>query len=360
MEKKESLNKISTKQKIFSLLLEQNNSPISGEVLAEKCNVSRTAIWKSINALREEGYLIDGTTNNGYILKKENDVFSRESFLSYFISSYPDFSKSNIECFSEIDSTNNYAKRLLSESQNLFDTQENFTQTGYKLNNSVIIAETQTSGRGRLGRTFISPKRTGIYLSIIHIPKGGIKDPSQITAISAVAVCRAIKKLFKFSPQIKWVNDIFYKNKKIAGILTEGIYNFETKQIESAVIGIGINIFDNPIFVKDNIKIAGSICGDMKTSQSIPRMKLAAQITGEVLSILNEDKQKVICEYKENSLLIGKQITVFPVIGDISKSFTAKAIDINQNAELVVELSDGTQKNLNSGEVTIKSESLCE
>ena len=336
---------MTTKQKVFELLSQNRDSYISGEKLAQECGVSRAAIWKVVKAIRDEGFEIDGSNNNGYTLKsnQESDILSQQVLEYTFSQSFPEFAHSHIEYFDSIDSTNNYAKKLLA-------------QDAGKYHQAIITAQTQTAGRGRIGRRFESPAGTGVYLSLIITPKGGITQPAIITAWSAVAVCRAIKKVFGIQPAIKWINDIYVKNdgvlKKAAGILTEGITNFETGQIESAVIGIGINIKPSEEIKKSQAKaIAGYL---LKTTDSAPsRALFISQIAGEVFKIFEEPAEKVIAEYKGLMFLLGQTLTIYPLIGDEKSAYEATAIDLDQNAGLVVELADGTKKTLSSGEVTL-------
>ena len=348
---------MTTKEKVLDILLNKNNLQISGEMLAEHCGVSRTAIWKAINSLRNEGFQIEGTTNGGYIIKNEKDAFNKELFSQYFSSNYKTFSNSYIECFSEIDSTNTYAKRILAENGNMRNPNGELTTFGEKYNNSIILAECQTNGRGRLGRIFYSPKKTGIYMSLIYCPKGGITEPSRLTAFSAVAVRRAIKKLYNINAKIKWINDIFVNGKKVCGILTEGFTNFETGSIETAIIGIGINIEENEDFSSNGISnIAGGILNkEEEEKTTIGRCELASVVAGEVLTVLNEEPSSVMNEYKEGSFIIGKTVEIHPVIGDDSKNYNAQVLDIDNSASLVVRLSDGSTKTLSSGEISLKS-----
>lgn len=331
-----------TKEKVLHALLQSFNSSVSGQELAQQCNVTRAAIWKAVSTLREEGCQIEGTTNGGYILTQKPDLFTTQAFIEQFSKDFPEYRTIYIECFKQIDSTNTYAKKLLSNQT----TEMNYAP-------GVIIAEEQTQGRGRLGRAFISPYKSGIYISIIYSPKGGITNPAIITASSAVAVCRSIKKLFGITPDIKWINDLFINKKKVCGILTEGFTNFETGTIDSAIIGIGVNISQN---TKDFSPELLSIVGSIQKETSVSRVELASQIAGQVLSILQEDSKSVIQEYKSMSFLIGKEVLVHPVIDQESSDYTAKVIDINSDASLVVSLPDGQTKVLNSGEVSLKSD----
>ena len=269
---------------------------------------------------------------------------------------FPDFAHSHIEYFETIDSTNTYAKKLAA-------------QDPIKYHQAIIVAESQTAGRGRIGRSFESPAGTGVYLSLIITPQGGITQPAVITASAAVAVCRAIKKLYGVQPAIKWINDIYVQNdgvlKKAVGILTEGVTNSKTGQVESAVIGIGINIEPSADIEKSPVKdILGYLSKapkiDDNTQPDTPpsRASFIAQIAGEVFKILDEPLSNVIEEYKSLMFMLGEPLVVHPLIGDDKSAYTAKAIDIDENAGLVVELTDGTTKVLSSGEVTLHQKNL--
>lgn len=344
---------MTTKQKVFQILTENKGSYVSGEKLALECGVSRAAIWKTVRAIRDEGFEIDGSNNNGYTLAGEQtaDILT-QAVLEYNLGqTFPEFSSSHIECFESIDSTNTYAKKLAA-------------QDAAKYHEAIIVAQSQTAGRGRIGRSFESPAETGVYLSLIITPKGGITQPAVITASAAVAVCRAIKKLYGVQPAIKWINDIYVQNggtlKKAVGILTEGITNFESGQIESAVIGIGVNIKPNDKIKKSEAKdIAGflteapQIDGGLPPDPAPSRARFIAEIAGQVFKILDEPLPRVIEEYKSMMFLVGKTLTVYPLIGDEKTAYQAKAIDVDQNAGLVVELEDRTTKVLSSGEVTL-------
>ena len=358
---------MTTKEKVLKLLAEAKGQAVSGETLAAECGVSRAAVWKAVNALREAGNAIEGTTNGGYVLA-DSDVFSAEIFSENFSSRFPDFSECHIECFKEIDSTNTYAKRVLAECGNLRSADGELTEAGRKYHRAVFVAESQTAGRGRLGRTFVSPEKTGIYISVIYAPKGGITNPARLTACAAVAICRAIKS---YNPQIKWINDIFVGGKKVCGILAEGVANFESGMIESAVVGMGINIKKNKTaFEGDLADVVGTLEeAFLQTSPDAPatslsRVQVAAEITGQVLNIFEEDASSeaahkaIIKEYKEASFLLGRELTVYPLIGDEKSSYKATATDIDENAGLVVKLADGSLRTLSSGEVTLKSSAV--
>ncbi len=368
---------MTTKEKVLQLLVQAKGQAVSGEVIAAECGVSRAAIWKAVKALREAGTSIEGTTNGGYVLA-DDDVFTTELFSETFSNRFPELSNCHIECFKEIDSTNTYAKRLLAECGNLRDSNGQLTASGQKYHKAVIVAESQTAGRGRLGRTFVSPEKTGIYISVIYAPKGGITNPARLTASAAVAICRAIKNVLAelpegctIEPQIKWINDIFVSGKKVCGILAEGVANFESGMIEAAVVGMGINIKKNKTaFEGELADVVGTLEDALSQTSpdapapSISRVQLAAEIAGQVLKIFEEDAlspeahKAIIKEYKEASFLLGQELTVYPLIGDQKSSYKATATDIDENAGLIVTLKDGSLKTLSSGEVSLKSSSL--
>ena len=261
---------------------------------------------------------------------------------------YPEFSGCHIECHKSIDSTNTYAKNLLAAAGDV---------TQY--NHAIITADTQTAGRGRIGRTFVSPADTGVYVSLVVTPKGGITQPALITAWTAVAVCRAIKNVYGTDVKIKWINDLYVNNggklKKCAGILTEGVTDCNTGLVNSAVIGIGINIKPSAQIQNSDAKaIAGYLSGAPDTTDVlVSQARFVAEIAGQVFHVLEEPAAKVIKEYKSKLFLLGQTLTVHPLIGDNKTAYTATAIDIDENAGLIVRLPDGTTKILSSGEVTL-------
>ena len=203
------MGKIRTQDKVLTLLVEKKGEAVSGESLAEQLSVSRTAIWKAITSLREEGYSITAVTNKGYVLEEEADILKSSVIAEKLSPEVRTLVGNRIEVFQEIDSTNTEAKRRASNKSDF-------------IKGSLLLAETQTAGRGRLGRTFYSPKQTGLYMSLLFQPDENYVDTSLMTACAAVAVCRALEK-WHIKAQIKWVNDVFVGNKKVCGILTEGI-----------------------------------------------------------------------------------------------------------------------------------------
>lgn len=261
-----------------------------------------------------------------------------------------------VQVFTEIDSTNLYAKKILTESKLKNDYE--------KFHGCIFVAEKQTQGKGRQGRSFYSPENAGIYMSMIYIYKEGIVNPALITASSAVGVCRCLKKNFEINPKIKWVNDLFLNNKKICGILTEGIINQTTSCIDAVVVGIGINLIkaakDFPSELKN---IAGTIINsDLAPNKDIDRNKLIAEIASSVFYCINESlkgNQQIITEYQQNTIFTpGMKLQVFPFAGNSENQYEAFFDKIDENANLIVKLADGNKKILYSGEVSLKSSTI--
>ena len=213
---------MSTKSEVLKLLEENKGTYLSGEELAIKLGCSRTAIWKAMKTLREEGYEILAVNNRGYALSKENNVLSEEAIRLGL-----NKKAVKIEVKREIPSTNQYLKQK--------GIEEEYEE------GSVVVAESQSAGKGRRGRHFYSPGKCGLYMSVLLKPKKTAQESLKITAAAAVAVCRAVEKVCKVSLGIKWVNDLYLGEKKVCGILAEMALAADGS-IEYAVVGIGINI----------------------------------------------------------------------------------------------------------------------
>lgn len=205
----------------------------------------------------------------------------------------------------------------------------------------VFIANSQTAGRGRLGRSFVSNSGAGIYISILTYPNERGADATAITARAAVALAKAVESLCKCEIKIKWVNDLFLGGKKLAGILTEGKMEKDGK-IAYQVVGMGINVYKKAI--SDEINgIATSIEGE--TNCAPDRSKLAATIIKEFLT----EGEDYYAEYKARSFIIGKKVTVIK----LTEQYEAKVIDINEDFSLTIER-DGESEKLFTGEISLK------
>lgn len=321
---------MSVKTKVLHILEMYKGESISGQELAEKLGVSRTAVWKAINSLKEEGYEINGISNKGYSLSIASDVLSSEGIRPFLSSEYKDIP---ITVYKTIGSTNTEAKLL---------TMQN------ALHGTVILSEEQTSGRGRMGRSFYSPSDSGIYMSIILKPNLDVSDSVLITTASAVAVCLAIDKFTASEPKIKWVNDIFINDKKVCGILTEAVTDIESGTINSVIVGIGLNV-KTENFPNEIKETAGAIFSS-HNSNSI-RNQLSAEIINNVLHMLDNLKNREFLKiYKERSMIIGERIKYLKN----NQWYEGYAEDIDECGGLVVFHDDGSKETLHSGEISVR------
>lgn len=213
----------------------------------------------------------------------------------------------------------------------------------------VIVAGEQTAGRGRLGRSFFSPGDSGVYMSLLLKPRIKPEDAVQITTAAAVSVCRALKILGISDAEIKWVNDIYLNNKKVCGILTESSFNPENRALDFAVLGVGINIYEAEEGFPEEIKaIAGAVFQERKGNL---RNRFIAEFLNAFFEYYNSlSSKKHMAEYKEKSFVLGKEINI--IQGEAVRS--GKAIDIDENCNLIVELPDGDTEKLYSGEISVK------
>ncbi|MBQ0039639.1 MAG: biotin--[acetyl-CoA-carboxylase] ligase [Treponema sp.] len=257
-----------------------------------------------------------------------------------------------------IDSTNTFLMNKAAEHVPLLDEKGTLTDGGKKFNLQVMAAETQTKGRGRLGRTFESPDHSGIYFSFAFVPEGGISDPALITVSACVGVCRAIEKTYGIKSRIKWVNDIYCNGKKVCGILTEGIVNPAAGRIDGCVCGIGINIRTGDTFDSQLKNKAGGILDGIDPSTKMAGRREFLQCCLDEIHEILIGGQNIIQEYKDRSLLSGMTVTVTPVIGDDTTSYKGTVTEITDDFGLKVILEDGSEKTLHSGEVSLHDTDL--
>ena len=321
------------KEKILKLLKESGNDFLSGEKISEELGVTRAAIWKYINVIKEDGYEIEAISRKGYRIISSPDVLTFEEIKNYLNTEYIG---RNIIYYDSIGSTNSIAKELAERG---------------KEHGTVIISEEQTMGRGRLGRNWISPKHKGIWMSIILRPDIVTENISLITLIGAAAVQKAIVKM-GIKTSIKWPNDIVLNSRKVCGILTE--MSGEIDHINYLVMGIGINVNleenDLPMDLKEmatSLKIESGKYMDRKLLLSNV-LNIFEELYNDFVQNGNVKETMDIC--RKNSLLIGNEIELLNR-GKVTK---AKAIDISDSGELVVENHGGTIEYIVSGEVSIR------
>lgn len=321
---------MSVKKELLKILEKNREKDLSGQELADRLMVSRTAIWKAMKELREEGYRIEAVNNRGYRLAGETDILSEEGIRLELTNE----AVKEVAVFRTIDSTNLEVKRraLQGEKEGL-----------------VVVSESQTAGRGRLGRSFFSPLGTGIYFSILLEPKLNATDAILLTTAASVAVVRAIRRVTDLEPSIKWVNDVYLGDKKVCGILTEAMTDFENSSIQYIVVGIGINYKEPPEGFPEEVKdIAGALVGG---DEKIPRNKLVAAVLDEFFTIYEELPDRHFMEdYRRWSNVLNQDVKYLEK--DIWHF--AKAVGIDDDGGLIVRDKDGKEKILKTGEITLR------
>ena len=313
-----------SRETVLSLLLAHPGEYLSGAAMSRTLGVSRAAVWKAIEALRQEGYEITSAPNRGYRLESAPDRV-REGELSGHLAGC--LVGSRLLCLDTIDSTNTEAKRLLN--------------AGYR-GNFLVVADEQTAGRGRQGKQFYSPRGTGIYMTVVVHHGRRLQDAVSVTTAAGVAVCRAIEELTDKHPQIKWVNDVYIDDKKICGILTEAVVGMESGLAEAMIIGIGANMQTEEF--PPEVENAASLDAD------VSRADMIAAIADHLWEILDDGYESYIDYYRSHSMLLGKAITF---IRD-GVTTPATAIGIDEIGGLVVRLEDDSVITLRSGEITVR------
>lgn len=313
-------------------MLRNSDTYLSGQELCNYFGVSRTAIWKVINQLKDEGYVIEAVQNKGYRLIQSPDCLSSSEILSRLKTEY---AGRETHYFSEIDSTNAKAKQLAADGAP---------------HGTLVLADTQKEGKGRRGRNWSSPSGSGIWMSLIVRPEIIPSKASMLTLVMALSVSKALRELTGLTIQIKWPNDIVINGKKLCGILTE--MSAEVDYIHSIVIGVGINV-NTTDFPEELMQTATSFYLEtgkmMNRSEIITEILLAFEqyydtfIKSGDLSLLRE-------EYNNN--LINKNREVKIIQG--KEAFTGISKGIEDNGELIVQKEDGTVVNVLSGEVSVR------
>lgn len=329
------------KDKILQALKENSPGFVSGASLSEMLNVSRTAVWKYVLELRKEGYIIESSPKKGYKLISTSDLLNLHE-LSYGLKAKK--IGSSIKYLDIVDSTNTYAKRL---------AQEGCPE------GTVVVAERQTGGKGRLGRTWESIGNSNIYMSIVLKPSMAPEQVQIITLAAAVAVIRAIKSTTGIKAGIKWPNDVILDGKKVCGILTE--MSSEMDRINFVVVGIGINVNQDEKDFPEELKVKATslkaFINKTKQQETRPYFK-RSDIIKEVIYEMEQQYEKInnsrvseiIEEWKRHSVTIGKEVKV------ISRNieYVGIAEGVTEDGRLVVKCNDGVRKEILSGEVSIR------
>lgn len=319
------------KDKIIGYLKEAGDY-VSGQELCEKLGVSRTAVWKVIRQLEEDGYEIEAVRNRGYRLKESNTVYTESEIKSLLKTRW---AGRTLVFLDEIDSTNNEAKRQ--------------AELGAP-HGTLVIAELQNSGKGRRGRSWESPKGSGIWMSLLLRPEFEPRHASMLTLVAAMAVDEAIRTVTGIDTGIKWPNDIVTDGRKLCGILTE--MSTDVDSIQHVVVGIGINAntaeFPEEISATaTSLKIA---CGsEVNRAALVAEVMLAWEHYYEIF-LRTLDLSGMKDEYNKRLVNTGREVRVLAVKGE----YTGISKGINDTGELLVELPDGEIREVMSGEVSVR------
>ena len=321
-----------SREKVLSLL--RQGGYVSGEAMSQRLGISRAGVWKAIEGLRQEGYVIASAPNRGYRLEEAPDRL-REGELSGSLAGVLVGSK--LLCLDCIDSTNTECKR-----QAMSGAPEGL----------VVTAEEQTGGRGRRGRGFQSPRGKGIYLSALFRPALELSQVSDFTAWVAVAVCDGIEACCHIRPQIKWTNDIVFQGKKLVGILTELGMESESGALDYMVAGIGINVnHGSKDFAPEIRDMAYSLAQIL--GRPVRRAELAAQVIlalDRMYAGYPENKAEYLEKYRAGCVTTGRQVQL---ITPASRR-EAFAREIDDQFNLVVELPGGARETICAGEVSVR------
>lgn len=324
--------KLSVRDAVLQALEQARGARLSGGRLAEQLGVSRAAVHKAIRVLREEGLAIDGVPGEGYRLAPDDDSLTAAGVQALLDT---DFVGRALLAVPSLTSTNTVLK------EQYLDRPHGFT----------LIAGEQTGGRGRLGRSFVSPAGTGVYLTILLHPTLPLTHIQFVTIAAAVAVAAAIEQTAGFSPQIKWVNDVLMDGRKLAGILTEATIEGETGSVSSLIVGIGVNLRPNPSWPEEVRTVAGAL-SEFGTAPR--RAALAVAILSHferAYALLEQDCETELLEqYRSRLCCIDRQVTVISP----SARYEALCTGLDENGHLLVRDVNGQAHTLSTGEISIR------
>ncbi len=333
---------MSVKDTVLRLLEERKGTRVSGQWLARESGASRTAVWKAVRALVQEGYPVDASPNRGYCLASASDLLSAAGIGSRCRCLPPD----RLFVYKELDSTNSVAKRLLAD---------------HREPPFLVTADAQTEGRGRMGRRFHSPSGSGIYMSLALRPAMDVSRSVLVTTAASVAVCRAIQEVLGLSCQIKWVNDIYLEGKKVCGILTEGMTSFETGSVDALIIGIGMNYrMPEESFPEELLGTAGALLDlpDFSTGPehpSVSRNHLIAAVVDHLMALVDPlDSRNFMDEYRRRSLILGRDIRFTDASRRDRQAREGRVEAIDDSGALLIRTPEGEALLLNSGEITVR------
>lgn len=322
------------RDKILRILLKNSDTYVSGEMMAHELGISRAAVWKHMDMLKKLGCEVESKQNRGYCLKSLPDSLAPEIIRSVDFTG--EARNRTIKYFAQIDSTNKKAMEMAMEGAE---------------HGTIVIAEEQTNGRGRMARNWYAPPKEGIYMSIILRPKMNPLEAPKISVMAALAVARTIMSQAKIKISVKWPNDVLSGVRKICGILTEMMTDMD--RIDYVVCGIGLNV-NHQDFPEELHQIATSM--SIQGGITYSRPQLVVQIISEFFSIYDQfvktgDFAPMITEYTRLSVVLHQMVE----ITNGKKTDVGKCIGFDRDGAIVLELTNGKRRRYVSGEVSLKS-----
>lgn len=309
------------RQDILDFLIQHKDEFVSGQQISEQLGISRTAVWKHIRVLKQRGYVIESYTKKGYCLREAPELLSEQAIEEGLSTKVVG---RHIVYRERVDSTNNVAKKLADEGAP---------------EGTIVVAEEQTGGRGRIKRSFLSPFAKGVWFSLILRPNIPPMEVSKMTLLAAVAVARAIRHHGLTDCGIKWPNDILVKGRKMVGILTE--LNGSAEKVNYIIMGIGVNTgITAEDLPKDLQSIVTSFAREgVRVSRLALLETLLKEIEGLYQTVCRDGFAPVLAEWRALSCMLGQDVTVT----SIDKTFSGKAVDIDENGNLLVATSEGVE-----------------
>lgn len=323
---------MTVKDQVLAELTAAQGASVSGQALAHRLGVSRAAVWKAIQTLRAEGCPIGAATNRGYALPVSADLLTEAAIRAALPPDLP----LELRVEDSLPGTNAALRRMA----------EQGAPEG-----TVLVARSQTAGRGRSGRVFYSPEGSGVYLSVLLRPRMSAAQSPLLTAMAAVAAARAAEEISGQEIRIKWVNDLWRQGKKVCGILTEAALDLESGGLQYVVLGPGFNLTVPDGGWPEELRgIAGALFDN--TPPPGTRARLAAAFLRQFFALYaDQNPASFLPEYRRRQLLLGQMVEI-QMPGHPPQN--ARALDIDEEARLVVRLEDGRIQALSAGEVRAK------
>ena len=328
-------NAMTTKNRLLAYLKENKGSWVSGESLSSQMSVSRSALWKHVRSLKQEGYRIESSPKKGYLFRESPDLLFVEEIGQGLKTRW--LGKGHIDYYTETDSTNIRARTLVMAGA---------------AEGSIVIAETQTAGKGRRGRPWFSPREKGIYISVIVRPAIPPVETPKLVLLSSITIAELLRTRMCLKAEIKWPNDVLVNGKKVAGILLE--VGTEMDAVDYCIVGLGLNVNIPQDSFPDDIK-------DSATSLLIESGKHVSRVhlVQDYLMLFEQYYERfidgrggdIVARWKKLADIVGRRITV-----DLSgRIYSGNVTDVDDNGALMITDTTGNTHRVFSGDVTYDS-----